>query len=161
MAITPSILPPVDPDAPGLPGQSPLGRYEVRRVLGRGAMGEVLLCRDARIGRDVAKKVMVEQHHGDRQARARFLREARVQGQLEHPAIVPVYDLGVDETGADYFTMKCLRGETLAEILKALAPSWARSTRCAACSRPSRRRAWRSTSPTRAACCTAISSPPT
>jgi serine/threonine-protein kinase len=112
-----SLPPPVDPAATSSQG----GRYEVRRLLGKGAMGEVMLCRDTRIGRDVARKVIGPSHRDDRQARARFLREARVQGQLEHPAIVPVHDLGVDEQGADYFTMKCLRGETLAAILQALA----------------------------------------
>ncbi|APR84534.1 Serine/threonine protein kinase PrkC, regulator of stationary phase [Minicystis rosea] len=115
-----SLPPPVDPA--GTAGASGEGeRYEVRRVLGKGAMGEVLLCRDTRIGRDVAKKVMAGKYRDDRVARARFLREARIQGQLEHPAIVPVHDLDRDEHGAEYFTMKCLRGETLAEIVRGLA----------------------------------------
>ncbi len=96
-------------------------RYEPRRVLGKGSMGEVVLCHDARIGREVAVKRVTGKHHDDRTARVRFLREARVQGQLEHPAVVPVYDLDVDEQGAEFFTMKCLRGHTLAEILAALA----------------------------------------
>jgi serine/threonine-protein kinase len=114
------VPPPVDPGlARGGAGEA--GRYEVRRLLGKGAMGEVMLCRDTRIGRDVAKKVIADKHRTDKHARARFLREARVQGQLEHPAIVPVHDLGVDEEGADYFTMKCLRGQTLAGVVKNLA----------------------------------------
>jgi serine/threonine-protein kinase len=83
-------------------------------------MGEVRLCKDGRIGRDVAMKVILPDHRADTQLRARFLREARVQGQLEHPSIVPVYDLGVDEQGGMYFTMKCLRGMTLAQILTRL-----------------------------------------
>lgn len=59
--------------------------------------------------------------HGSRSdLRARFLREARVQGQLEHPAIVPVYDLGVDPNGASYFTMKRVRGMTLEAVLDGL-----------------------------------------
>ncbi|MFT3766453.1 MAG: serine/threonine-protein kinase [Minicystis sp.] len=114
-----SLPPPVNPNAGAGAGEG--GRYEVRRLLGKGAMGEVLLCRDMRIGRDVAMKVIADKYREDRQARARFLREARVQGQLEHPAIVPVHDLGVDEHGAEFFTMKSLRGETLAEIIKSLA----------------------------------------
>ncbi len=91
-------------------------RYAKRRTLGTGGMGEVVLFRDQTIGREVALKVIRDQHpHSD--ARMRFLREARVQGQLEHPAIVPVYDLGVDPQGNLYFTMKRLRGMTLDEVL--------------------------------------------
>jgi serine/threonine-protein kinase len=95
-------------------------RYAAGAELGRGGMGEVLLCRDARIGRDVAMKVM-RPALGDRDdIRARFMREARVQGQLEHPVIVPVYDLGALPTGAPYFTMKRLHGRTLGAIIAAL-----------------------------------------
>ena len=84
-------------------------------------MGEVFLCKDIRIGRDVAKKVLLSAHRHDPTLQARFLREARIQGQLEHPSIVPVYDLGVDDDGATYFTMKCLKGSmTLKQVLRGL-----------------------------------------
>ena len=95
-------------------------RYEWRRQLGVGSMGEVNLCRDKRVGREVAKKVLLRNHQGDAVLRARFLRECRIQGQLEHPSIVPVYDVGVEEDGSTFFTMKCLRGMTLKQIVKAL-----------------------------------------
>jgi len=95
-------------------------RYTVRRDLGKGGMGLVRLCRDAHIGRDVAMKVILPAARTDPQRVARFLREARVQGQLEHPAIVPVYDVGVDPEGALYFTMKCIRGHSLAQIIRGL-----------------------------------------
>ncbi|MGK3991926.1 serine/threonine protein kinase [Sorangium sp. So ce1024] len=95
-------------------------RYEVRSLLGVGGMGEVHFCRDRRIGRDVAMKVIRAEHQGDTTLRHRFIREARVQGQLEHPSIVPVYDLGVDPKGSAYFTMKRLRGMTLSRILNEL-----------------------------------------
>jgi eukaryotic-like serine/threonine-protein kinase len=95
-------------------------RYEVRSLLGVGGMGEVHFCRDRRIGRDVAMKVIRPEHQPDATIRHRFLREARVQGQLEHPSIVPVYDLGADPQGSAYFTMKRLRGKTLARILNEL-----------------------------------------
>ncbi|WP_234022711.1 serine/threonine protein kinase [Sorangium cellulosum] len=101
-----------------LSGDDP--RYEVRSLLGVGGMGEVHFCRDRRIGRDVAMKVIRAEHQGDATLRHRFIREARVQGQLEHPSIVPVYDLGVDAKGSAYFTMKRLRGLTLARILNEL-----------------------------------------
>ena len=93
-------------------------RYARARKLGEGGMGEVHLCRDAWLGRDVAMKVMLGTTGGD--ATGRFLREARVQGQLEHPGIVPVYDLAIGATGAPYFTMKRVQGHTLREVLDGL-----------------------------------------
>lgn len=96
----------------------PALRYELRTTLGEGGMGEVLLCRDRRIGREVAmKRIVTRGRLGPAALEPRFLREARVQGQLEHPAIVPVYDLGKDPHGATFFTMRRVRGETLASIL--------------------------------------------
>ncbi|CAN5423737.1 hypothetical protein BH09MYX1_BH09MYX1_57730 [soil metagenome] len=91
-------------------------RYAFRKTLGVGGMGEVRLCHDDRIGREIALKVMRDEHSGY-DAATRFVREARVQGQLEHPSVVPVYDLGRDETGALYFTMKRIRGVTLEEAI--------------------------------------------
>jgi serine/threonine protein kinase len=81
-------------------------RYAERKLIGRGGMGEVFLRRDEWLGRDVAVKTLTTERASLGVARARFLREARVQGQLEHPGIVPVYDVGVDEQGQEYFTMK-------------------------------------------------------
>lgn len=80
-------------------------------------MGEVRLTRDARIGRHVAVKRLLEPLSGEA-TRRRFLREARIQGQLEHPAVVPVYDLDFDEQGQPFFTMKRVRGQTLSRILE-------------------------------------------
>lgn len=95
-------------------------RYSMGSLLGEGGMGEVRACNDTHIGREVAIKV-IRPGHGSRSDLAkRFLREARVQGQLEHPSIVPVYDLGRDPTGAAYFTMKRVRGLTLEDILRRL-----------------------------------------
>ncbi|MFT3773771.1 MAG: serine/threonine-protein kinase [Minicystis sp.] len=96
-------------------------RYEARDVLGVGGMGEVRLCKDKLIGREVALKVMRSGGDSSDFARDRFVREARVQGQLEHPAIVPVYDLGVDPQGGVFFTMKRVRGRTLDAVVDALA----------------------------------------
>jgi len=96
-------------------------RYAHERVLGEGGMGAVLLYHDIQIGRRVALKVMRADAAADATMRERFVREAQVQGQLEHPSIVPVYDLGVDPRGTPYFTMKRVRGVTLAEILDGLA----------------------------------------
>lgn len=98
-----------------------VARYKVRDRLGEGGMGEVHLCRDRRVGRDVAMKVIRADQREREEVRARFLREARVQGQLEHPSIVPVYDLGIGDGGASYFTMKRVRGVALDTVINALA----------------------------------------
>jgi tRNA A-37 threonylcarbamoyl transferase component Bud32 len=95
-------------------------RYRLGKPLGQGAMGEVLVTRDLRVLRDVAMKRMHVAHHAHADLRRRFLREARVQGQLEHPALVPVYDIGVDPEGREYFTMKRVRGRTLEDIVRGL-----------------------------------------
>lgn len=90
-------------------------RYEIHNLIGKGGMGEVRACRDRVIGRDVA----IKRIRADRvaQGAGRFLREARIQGQLEHPAVLPVYDLGAASDGDPYFTMKRVRGQSLAEVL--------------------------------------------
>ena len=95
-------------------------RYAEDKLLGEGGMGEVWLYKDEQIGRSVAMKVMRPEQLGSQTSRARFVREARVQGQLEHPAMVPVYDLGVTPEGATYFTMKRVRGVTLEQIITRL-----------------------------------------
>jgi serine/threonine-protein kinase len=103
----------VDPAPVRIGGQ----RYHARRLLGAGGMGEVILTTDDWLGRDVAMKVMRGSSGPGSDGRARFLREARVQGQLEHPSIVPVYDLAVTDGGAPYFTMKRVQGHTLRQVL--------------------------------------------
>ncbi|MGC4117890.1 MAG: protein kinase [Myxococcales bacterium] len=92
------------------------GRYKVTRRLGKGGMGEVMLARDEQVGRDVAIKRMRASSPNDRQV-TRFLREASIQGRLEHPAIVPVHEIGKDNDGLPFFAMKRLAGTTLADIL--------------------------------------------
>jgi serine/threonine-protein kinase len=95
-------------------------RYRMGEVLGRGGMGEIRLTQDLRIGRTVAVKLIRPDGAKRPRLRARFLFEAKMQGQLEHPSIVPVYDLGVRSDGTEYFTMRRVRGRTLHEILRAL-----------------------------------------
>jgi serine/threonine-protein kinase len=99
------------------PDESP--RYELLRVLGKGGMGEVTLGADRRIGRDVAVKT-IHPEMDDDAVLERFLREARIQGQLEHPSIVPVYDLARTVEGQFYFTMKRVQGKTLRSALSSL-----------------------------------------
>jgi serine/threonine-protein kinase len=99
----------------------PNQRYEKREQLGAGGMGEVGLVDDRWIGRGVAKKTLKPRSGRAEAARSRFLLEMRVQGQLEHPAVVPVYDLGSDAEGQLYFTMRRVQGQTLERIIEGLA----------------------------------------
>ena len=75
------------------------GRYRVQRRIGKGGMGEVMAARDEQIGREVAIKRMRAANPSQR-AIERFVREASIQGRLEHPAIVPVHDAGCDATAS-------------------------------------------------------------
>jgi serine/threonine-protein kinase len=113
-----TMRPPLAPCALPTRASAEPARYETRALLGRGGMGDVHACEDRRIGRTVAKKTL-RARLGEVSATRRFVDEARLQGRLEHPAIVPVYDLGTDENGAPFFTMKRVRGETLAQVLAA------------------------------------------
>jgi hypothetical protein len=117
-----SLVPPSGDDTPVEPGDDEALRlrYTVGDLLGEGGMGIVHACRDRRIGRDVALKRVRSEHVARGDLIVRFLREACVQGQLEHPAIVPVYDLGRDPEGNVYFTMKRVRGATFERIFAAL-----------------------------------------
>src|SRR6516225_8251227 len=98
-------------NAPQAPPDSP--RYRFDAFLARGGMGEVWRGCDLVLGRDVALKVLREQVFGDSATRARFEEEARQIGQLEHPSIVPVYDLGELPDGRPFFVMKLINGQTL------------------------------------------------
>ena len=100
----------------GLTPGSRLGPYEVMTVLGAGGMGEVYRARDARLGRDVAIKVLPARFLVDAEARARFEREARAVAALSHPNILAIHDVG-EHDGAAYAVTELLDGETLAERL--------------------------------------------
>jgi serine/threonine-protein kinase len=93
------------------------GRYKLARRIGKGGMGEVMAARDVQIARDVAIKRMRAANPSEK-AIQRFLREAMVQGRLEHPAIVPVHEIGRDTDGLPYFVMKKLAGTSLAKLLE-------------------------------------------
>ncbi len=108
------------------------GRYTTRGEHSRGGMGRILVVHDEFLDRDVALKELLPERTG-RPLRepgssgplrasgallARFLREAQVTGQLEHPSIVPVYELGRRSDGTLYYTMKLVRGRTFLDALK-------------------------------------------
>jgi tRNA A-37 threonylcarbamoyl transferase component Bud32 len=96
-------------------------RYHFEAFLARGGMGEVWRGCDTVLAREVALKVLREPVFADGGARARFEEEARHVGQLEHPSIVPVHDLGELPDGRPFFVMKLIHGQTLAELLAARA----------------------------------------
>jgi eukaryotic-like serine/threonine-protein kinase len=93
-------------------------RFEELQPLGQGGMGEVLLLKDHDIERTVALKRLPEGADLDRVLR--FVEEIRTVGQLDHPNIVPVHDVGIDQRGRYYFVMKHLKGETLESIIEKL-----------------------------------------
>ncbi len=94
------------------------GRLETAGVLGRGGMGQVLEVRDPALGRRVALKVALQ---ADEDARRRFVREAQITSQLEHPNIVPIYDAGLTADGAPWYAMRKVEGRTLTDVLEGLA----------------------------------------
>ena len=94
-----------------VPGHEPLG------VIGRGAMGEVLVVRDRALRRTVALKRTLAGSDADEQDRALFLNEAQITAQLDHPGIVPVYGFEGDGEGAMSYTMKLVHGRTLEKVL--------------------------------------------
>ncbi len=94
-------------------------RYERLELLGRGGMGVVDLVEDRQVGRRVAMKTLMDPTEGrDSVEELRFMREASIQGQLEHPTIPAVYDVGVNPHGQAYFTMQRVRGVTLHDIFR-------------------------------------------
>ena len=109
-------------------------RYEIRREHARGGMGRIMLARDKASGRDIALKELLpgmmagsnsipgsipQQYTNDSGGIVeRFLREAKITGQLEHPNIVPVYEIGKHADGSIYYTMRFVRGLTLADRLR-------------------------------------------
>lgn len=94
-----------------------IGRYEIKSELGRGGMATVYKAYDPRFEREVAVKVLPREMLHDTQFRVRFEREAKMIALLEHPAIVPVYDVG-EEDGQPYFVMRYMIGGSLADRIK-------------------------------------------
>jgi Tol biopolymer transport system component len=94
-----------------------LGPYEVAALIGAGGMGEVYRARDARLGRDVAIKVLSESFTHDAERLRRFEQEARAVAALNHPNILGLYDIG-SQNGSPYLVSELLEGESLRELLR-------------------------------------------
>ncbi len=96
------------------------GKYEVNNLAGQGGMKEIYSVKDHDASRDIAMAVMLEANENGTLGRseiARFIYEARIAANLEHPNICPVHDIGVDTEGNPYFTMKLIGGEDLQQII--------------------------------------------
>ena len=94
-----------------------IGPYEIVGWLGAGGMGDVYRARDARFGREVAIKLLPDVFAAEANRLNRFEQEARAAGQLNHPNILAVYDVGTHD-GAPYLVSELLEGETLRTRLK-------------------------------------------
>ncbi|MCB9764556.1 MAG: SUMF1/EgtB/PvdO family nonheme iron enzyme [Alphaproteobacteria bacterium] len=110
---------------PGGPVDDPVGepisdeqRYVERGLLGRGGMGEVWRVHDRVLSRDLVRKALREDLAADPNAVRRFTNEARVTAHLQHPGVVPVYDIGALPDGRPFYTMQEVRGPRLGEVLR-------------------------------------------
>lgn len=99
-----------------MPTPAQIGRYIIKSELGRGGMATVYLAFDPSFNREVAVKVLPREMLHDPQFRARFEREIKMAAGLEHPSIVPVYDVGEDE-GQPYFVMRLMTGGSLSDLI--------------------------------------------
>lgn len=105
---------------------SSFGKYHLRRLVGQGSMGEVYKVWDEDLRRHLAMKLLSRSYSTNapvedarvRRAQARFVEEAQVTSQLDHPGIVPVHDIGVSPQGHLYFTMKLVKGRELLRIIQ-------------------------------------------
>jgi serine/threonine protein kinase len=107
----------VKPHSDALPTKEHTGdRYQLSGEIARGGMGAVLRARDVDLGRDLAVKVLLEKYVDRPEVARRFIEEAQIGGQLQHPGVVPVYDIG-RFGDRPFFTMKLVKGQTLSALL--------------------------------------------
>jgi serine/threonine protein kinase/tetratricopeptide (TPR) repeat protein len=111
-----SALPPDRPAGPDVPES--IGKYDIVRQLGKGAMGVVFHAHDSLLDRDVALKVMLRQFATDPEQKHRFEREARAVAKLMHPNVVMVFDLGYHTDRSPYIAMELLKGHDLLQALR-------------------------------------------
>jgi serine/threonine-protein kinase len=94
------------------------GRYQVRGLLGKGAMAQIFLALDQKSGGAVAVKVLDAKHAADKTLVARFILEAQAAAKVTHRSIVEMLDVGLGDGGAPYLVMELLQGESLGEWLR-------------------------------------------
>jgi serine/threonine-protein kinase len=117
--LTPAVAAHTQPDAASTASPQPmrLGRYELGEEIAHGGMGKVFLAHDPALNRDLAVKLLKPELHDRPELVSRFVAEAQITAQLPHPGIVPVHELGQDETGLPFLAMKLVRGQTLEQLL--------------------------------------------
>jgi serine/threonine-protein kinase len=93
------------------------GRYRLLGEIAQGGMGVVFRGRDPDLGRDLALKMLLRKHKNRADLVHRFVEEAQICGQLQHPGVVPIYELGALADNRPFFTMKLVKGRTLAVLL--------------------------------------------
>jgi tRNA A-37 threonylcarbamoyl transferase component Bud32 len=108
--------------APVEPHMEVVKRLAAGPEIGHGGTGVICCAYDLNLVRRVAKKELLEAYAGMSEQRGKLIEEAQITSQLDHPNIVPVHELGVDDKGNLFFTMKLVRGRTLAEILEEESP---------------------------------------
>ena len=96
------------------------GRYMLGEEIARGGMGRIVRAHDANIDRPVAMKLLIRGADEQMGLQLRFTEEAQITGQLQHPNIVPVYDVGTLDDDQIYFTMKLVQGKTLRDVIRGL-----------------------------------------
>src|SRR5262249_60352217 len=101
----------------GADAANPAVRSRIDGEIARGGMGAVLKGRDPDLGRDVALKVLREDLRANAEMVRRFVEEAQIGGQLQHPGVVPIYELGTMADRRPFFAMKLVKGHTLTQLL--------------------------------------------
>jgi serine/threonine protein kinase len=111
-----------EPAAPLKELKGRIGKYDIIRPLGKGAMGIVYLAHDTILERDVALKVMVSQIEDDPELKGRFEREAKAVAKMTHPNVVNVFDLGKHTDGSPFIAMELLKGQDLHKAMRTPPP---------------------------------------
>ena len=111
----------VRPKSADLPKSASDSRYELHGEIARGGMGAIFKGRDVDLGRDLAIKVLLDVHGDKPEAVQRFVEEAQIGGQLQHPGIAPIYELGQLADKRVFFSMKLVKGQTLSKLLSSRA----------------------------------------
>lgn len=105
------------PKSPEMPARNSDSRYQLQGEIARGGMGAILKGRDTDLGRELAIKVLLDQHKDIPEVIQRFVEEAQIGGQLQHPGIAPIYELGQFSDKRPFFSMKLVKGQTLSKLL--------------------------------------------
>ena len=94
-----------------------LGKFVIKEQIARGGMGVILRSEDTELDREVAVKLLLKHHHGKAQLHQQFNNEVRITSRLQHPGIIPIYEMGEHHDGRPFFAMKLVHGKTFEELL--------------------------------------------